>query len=65
MELSVVMQQIRIRLPMQGTWARSLVKEDPTRHRATKPVHHNDWACAPEPVSRNYWAHTQPPKLVC
>ena len=24
---------------------------------ATKPVHNNDWACAPEPGSLNYWAH--------
>ena len=50
-------QWIRIRLPMQGTWVRSLVQDDPTRRGATKPVHHNYWACALEPVSHNYWAH--------
>lgn len=37
MELSVVMQQIRIRLPMQGTWVQSLVQEDTTCDGAIKP----------------------------
>ena len=36
-----VAQWLRIRLPMQGTWVRALVWEDPTCHRATKPVSHN------------------------
>ena len=43
-------------LPMQGTRVRSLVWEDPTCCWATKPVHHNYWACALEPASHNYWA---------
>ena len=30
-------QWIRICLPMQGMWVQSLVREDPTRRRATKP----------------------------
>ena len=38
---SLVVQQLRIRLPMQGTWVRALLREDPTCRRATKPVHHN------------------------
>ena len=38
---SLVVQWIRIRLPMQGTWVRALVREDPTCCRAAKPVHHN------------------------
>ena len=38
---SLVAQWLRIRLPMQGTWVRSLVREDPTCRRATKPVRHN------------------------
>ena len=38
---SLVAQWLRIRLPMQGTQVRSLVREDPTCHGATKPVHHN------------------------
>ena len=38
---SLVAQWLRIRLPMQGTWVQSLVWEDPTRYRATKPVSHN------------------------
>ena len=38
---SLVAQWLRIRLPMQGTQIRSLVREDPTCRRATKPVGHN------------------------
>ena len=41
---------------MQGTWVRSLVQEDPTCHRATKPMRHNYWTCALQPTSHNYWA---------
>ena len=39
--VSLVAQWLRIRLPMQGTWVRALVREDPTCHGATKPVGHN------------------------
>ena len=53
---SLVAQWLRIRLPMQGTWLRALVREDPTCRGATKPVCHNYWACALEPGSHNYWA---------
>ena len=53
---SLVAQWFRIHLPMQGTRVRALVREDPTCRRATKPVHHNCWACALEPESHNYWA---------
>ena len=45
---SLVRQWLRIRLPMQGTWVRALVREDSTCHGATKPVHHNYWACVPQ-----------------
>ena len=38
---SLVAQWLRIRLPMQGTQVRALVREDPTCRGATKPVHHN------------------------
>ena len=38
---SLVAQWLRIRLPMQGTRVRTLVREDPTCRRATKPVRHN------------------------
>ena len=54
---SLVAQWLRIRLPMQGTRVRALVQEDPTCRGASKPVHHNYWACAVEPASHNYWAH--------
>ena len=46
----------RIHLPMQETQVRSLVQEDPTCCGATKPVHHDCWACALEPGNCNYWA---------
>ena len=38
---SLVVQWLRICLPVQRTWVRALVWEDPTCHRATKPVRHN------------------------
>ena len=58
---SLVAQWLRICLPMQGTRVRALVREDPTCRGATKPVHHNYWACALEPGSHNYWAHVPQP----
>ena len=45
---SLVAQYVRLRLPMQGTWVRSLVREDSTCCRAAKPVCHNCWVCALE-----------------
>ena len=42
---SLVAQWTRIHLPVQDTRAQSLVREDPTCLRATKPVHHSYWAC--------------------
>ena len=53
---SLVAQWLRIRLPMQGTRVRALVREDPTCRGATKPVRHNYWACTLEPGSHNYWS---------
>ena len=40
-------QWLRIHLPMQGTPVQSLVREDPTCPRATKPMSHSYWAHAP------------------
>ena len=42
---------MRICLSMQGAWVRSLVREDHTCRRTTKPGHHNT-----EPVCCNYWS---------
>ena len=39
-----MVQWLRICLPMEGTRVQSLVREDPTCHRATKPVGHNYWS---------------------
>ena len=44
---SLVVQWLRVCLPVQGTWIQSLVQEDPTHHRATKPMRHNYWVLAP------------------
>ena len=40
MRTSMVVQWLRICLPMQGTWVQSLVREDSTFHMP-KPMHHN------------------------
>ena len=51
---SLVVQWLRIRLPMQGTQVQALAREDPSCHGATKPVSHNYWVCTLEPASHNY-----------
>ena len=38
---SLVVQWLRIHLPMQRTWVQSLIHEDPICYRATKPMYHN------------------------
>ena len=44
---SLVTQWLRIHLPMQGTWVRSLVWEGPTCCGATKRMCHNYWTSEP------------------
>ena len=44
---SLVVQWLRICLPMQGTQVQSLVWEDPTCSWATKPVCRSHWALVP------------------
>ena len=39
----------------QETWVWLLGQEDPTSHRAAKPMHQNCWACALKPRGHNYW----------
>ena len=39
--ISLVVQWLKICLPMQGTEVRSLAREDPTCRGAIKPVRHN------------------------
>ena len=46
-------QWLRIRLPMQGTWVRALVWEDPTGRGANKPVRHKYGACEPQLLSQH------------
>ena len=50
---SLVIQQLKIHLPMQGTRVQSLVWEDPTYLGATKPMCHNYQAQALKPVLHN------------
>ena len=59
---SLVVQWLRICLPVQGTWVRALVQEDHTCHGATKPVHHNYRACVPQLQSLR--ATTTEPQLL-
>ena len=40
----------------QETQVRSLVQEEPTPLRTTKPVWDNHWACALEPRNPGYWS---------
>ena len=46
-------QWLRIRLPMQRTWVRSLVWEDPTGHGTANTICPNYRACALEPGKLN------------
>ena len=56
---SLIAQWIGDGLPMQETWVWSLVQEDPTCSRATKPMHHNYWApCTLGPHAITAEAHT-------
>ena len=62
---SLVAQWIRI-LPMQGTGVWSLVWEDLTCHRATKPEHHNYWTYALQQEKPPQWeAHTPQESSPC
>ena len=44
---------------MQETGPQSVIQEDATCCRVTKLVHLSYYACALEPRTCNYWAHTQ------
>ena len=46
---SLVVQWLRVCLPMQGIWVWFMVQEDTTCPRATKAVHLSCGVCAPEP----------------
>ena len=54
---SLVAQWLRTHLPVQGTWVRALVREDPTPPGATKPMRHNYWARMPRLLSLSSRAH--------
>ena len=52
-----MVQWLRICLPMQGTWVRALVWEDPTCRGATRPVSHTTEPARLELVLRNKRGH--------
>ena len=52
--VSLVVQRIKIHMPMQGTWVPSFLWKDPTSRETAEPVHHNYWPRALEPSSCNY-----------
>ena len=64
---SLVVHQFWVHLPVQGTWIRSLVWEDPTCNGAYKPMCHSYWAhvlqalkpAHPEPVLCNKRSHSK------
>ena len=60
MRASLVVQGLRICLPVQGTLVWSLLEEDSRCHEAAKPVHHSYWTYTLEPKSHNYWTCTPP-----
>ena len=54
----LVVQWLRICLPVLGTWVWSLVQEDSTCCGAAKPVRHSYWSlCALEPVLHSKRSH--------
>ena len=55
----------RICLPMQETGVPFLIQEDPTCWGATKPVCHNYWAQALEPVLCNKGSHWNEKPMHC
>ena len=53
----MLVQWLRIHLPVQGTWVQSLVWEDPTSCKATKPMHPSTEVRALEPLFCNKRGH--------
>ena len=63
---SLLVQWLRTYLLMQETRIWSLIQEDSICCGPTKPVYHNYWACALEPISCTCWAlGPQLLKLTC
>ena len=54
---TLAVQWLRIHLPMQGIWVRSLVWEDSTCLGASKAMHCNYWSLHPELVLRSKRSH--------
>ena len=57
----LVVQWLRIHLPMQETWVQSLVQGDSTCLQEAKPMCHNYREHALEPTCSRFWAHRPKP----
>ena len=64
-ETSLVVQWLKIRLAMQGTWVGSLVLEDPTRCRTTRPMSQTTEPHTLEPVLCNKRSHCNETPAQC
>ena len=62
---SLVLQWLRICLPMWGTWVRSLVREDFICLRATRPVCHKYWSLVPRAALCNKRCHCNEKPVPC
>ena len=62
---SLVTQWWGFCLPVQETGVQSLVQEDPTGFGAAKPMCHNCWACALEPMLNNKRRHCNEKPVHC
>ena len=54
---SMVVQELQIHKPGQGTGLWLLVQEDSTHQDAAEPMRQNYWACTPEPLLHNKRSH--------
>ena len=63
---SLVVQWLRIHLPMQQTGVQSLFRECPTCHEATKSMGHNYWRlCARKPMLLSKRSHRDQKPAYC
>ena len=61
----LVVQWLRICLPMQETHVQSLAQEDPTCHEAAQPVCCNYWACTLELLRLACWSPRALEPVLC
>ena len=62
---SLVVQWLRVCLPMWGTWVWSLIQEDSSCFSTTKPTCHSYWANALDPVLCSKRSHCNEKPALC